>query len=482
MRWFTTIADYRVPKPLVLPLVLLALLTGLGFLNPCAPDVDLNLNSLVGSMPRLTPQWTPDGESIVFTFGQPYPREFFYFGGESREVAILGQTYIAGADGSSLRLLSAGSGTLEEQDFSPDVSPDGDWVVSSTSWHDDDPTDLGCPSWRGHNFEIETVEIDGSGRKRLTTHHMPDFAPAWSPDGTAIAFARQSRALDCRSTDPLEPIYSRELGIYSIAPDGSDLRMLANFGGHSLVGFSYGGGPVWAPDGTSLVFVAVGSAPGEDVQDRLYRVNADGTGLRLLYASQLGETGWYGGIWGTPAWSPDGSRIAFVARRFANAERTATEEKGPQPSELVVMEADGSGLRPIMAIDPLILERHPGSISDAQVLNLRLEWSGDGTAILLSLGGTVAVIGTDGEIHARVRGVFGSWSPDNARIAISTVTAQGRITWQDGEDGGIVLFTVARDGTDRRVLVREKLEPRRDPYLSAENPRPPKPKPWYQFW
>ena len=87
---------------------------------------------------------------------------------------------------------------------------------------------------------------------------------------------------------------------------------------------------------------------------------------------------------------------------------------------------------PIMAIDPLILERHPGSISDAQVLNLRLEWSGDGTAILLSLGGTVAVIGTDGEIHARVRGVFGSWSPDNARIAISTVTAQGRITWQDG--------------------------------------------------
>ena len=70
--------------------------------------------------------------------------------------------------------------------------------------------------------------------------------------------------------------------------------------------------PAWSPDGRRIAFPSSG----------IRVVNADGSGLRRL--TREGR--------GTPAWSPDGRRIAFVSRRDGNL-------------EIYVMNADGSGQR-----------------------------------------------------------------------------------------------------------------------------------------
>ena len=88
-------------------------------------------------------------------------------------------------------------------------------------------------------------------------------------------------------------------------------------------------------------------------------------------------------------------------------------------------------------------------------------------------GDAVFLVGADGSgvrahIEDNAGATFGSWSPDNSRIAVLSVTLPRR-------DETVVLSTVAPDGTDRRVLVRFREE-----QLVAESPSPKRP--WYRLW
>ena len=124
---------------------------------------------------------------------------------------------------------------------------------------------------------IETVRMDGSGRRRLT--RSGGYAnPAWSPDGRRLAFARQDA--------------TGRWGICVTKADGSGLRVIRHFAASD----SY---PTWSPDGTRLAFVRelrFGHA--------LYVVNVDGSGLRRLTPSSVDAI--------EPTWSPRGDRLAFA--------------------------------------------------------------------------------------------------------------------------------------------------------------------------
>ena len=63
------------------------------------------------------------------------------------------------------------------------------------------------------NFEIYVVNADGSGLTRLTSDSADDFSPAWSPDGSRIAFASD------RDGNP---------DVYVINTDGSGITRLTN--------------------------------------------------------------------------------------------------------------------------------------------------------------------------------------------------------------------------------------------------------------
>lgn len=86
---------------------------------------------------------------------------------------------------------------------------------------------------RDGNFEIYSMNPDGSGLTRLTSNGTTDAQPAWSPEGTKVAFTS------------FGPGYPQ---IWVMNADGTgSTRLTDNFpGGDSA--------PAWSPGGTQIVF------------------------------------------------------------------------------------------------------------------------------------------------------------------------------------------------------------------------------------
>ena len=122
----------------------------------------------------------------------------------------------------------------------------------------------------------------------------------WSPDGRHIAFTAVTRL----GQGELISFYRSAL--YVVSPDGSDLQLLSARPGTQL------GSIAWSPDSRLLAFAGVaggsrvpaaGLAQGLPEED-VFVIRADGTGETNVTNSADDETG--------QAWSPDGSRLAFI--------------------------------------------------------------------------------------------------------------------------------------------------------------------------
>jgi TolB protein len=127
------------------------------------------------------------------------------------------------------------------------------------------------------NSDIWVMNPDGSGQTNLTNHPTDDFDPAWSRDGSQLAFASD------RDRTPQD----QNSHIYVMDADGSNVRRLTFSG-------SLNRAPTWSPDGSQLAFQ---SSP---LGDTVEIINADGSGRHAPGASG-----------GRPAWSPDGEPIAW---------------------------------------------------------------------------------------------------------------------------------------------------------------------------
>jgi Tol biopolymer transport system component len=184
-------------------------------------------------------------------------------------------------------------------------------------------------SQRDGHSEIYVMNADGSNQHRITPLEadIENTQPAWSPDGRMIAFVRYQGTPDASvSVEPSE--------LTVIAPDGSNRRGLGVSGGQ----------PSWAPDNRHIAYVTVSG-------DLLVLDITTNAAPRLVVPAGDNRT-----INERPAFSPDGTRIAFS--RLENG-----------VAQLYVVNADGSGMHRVVKTD-----------TDA----LGPAWSPDGTTLVYS--------------------------------------------------------------------------------------------------
>jgi hypothetical protein len=160
------------------------------------------------------------------------------------------------ADGSEQTALTPESNYSD--DMSPAWSPDGSRIAFSST--------------RASGWNLWLVNADGTGLHSLGAPSAGD--PAWSPDGTQLAYSGQS-------------------GIGVVNADGSNPHFISGPGGSPS-------SPSWSPDGSHIVFSRNNSEgfPGE-----LYVAAPDGSGETQLTSSGFRNA--------QPQWSPDGTKIAF---------------------------------------------------------------------------------------------------------------------------------------------------------------------------
>jgi hypothetical protein len=141
---------------------------------------------------------------------------------------------------------------------------------------------------RDGNWEIYSMNSDGTGQTNLTNNSASDTDPAWSRDGTKIAFTSS------RNNVP---------HLFVMDADGSNVTEVT-FGG------SWQSNPTWSPDGTQIAF-----ADSPDTSVYIAKINSDGTGFKGLTSVP-----YFTGD-GDPAWSPDGEPIAFARGSEYESER-----------------------------------------------------------------------------------------------------------------------------------------------------------------
>jgi len=244
--------------------------------------------------------WSPDGTKLAFVSNRDGDWEVYVMNADGTGQANLTNISSTLPDlperVPSYWDLEAGRDVASIPQPSPFVAEDG-----APAWSPDG-TRIAFQSNRDLNYEIYVMNADGTGQTRLTDNYpTPDWSPAWLPDGSRIAFVRD---------EDFGPERRGNLEIYVVNADGTgQTRLTSNYAND--------GAPAWSPDGTKIAFES-----NRDGNWEIYVMNADGTGQTRLTNNSAGD-------W-SPAWSPDGTRMAFVSSRDGNL-------------EIYVMNADGTG-------------------------------------------------------------------------------------------------------------------------------------------
>jgi len=183
---------------------------------------------------------------------------------------------------------------------------------------------------------IKDNKIELRNVNRLTTHPEADWEPAWSPDGSQIAFTTNHEDVDGDGY--------RDISVYIMNADGRDPRRLTP-------NIQLAKSPYWCAN-NKIIFTYVDSG-----FMGVASINPDGTGYVPLF-SELGgpET-----PWAYPSCSPDGSKIAFGTNQDGNW-------------EIYTMNANGSELErltnhPAIDVQPVFLPDGSGIIFTSDKAN-----------------------------------------------------------------------------------------------------------------
>ncbi len=275
------------------------------------------------------------------------------------------QIVIVEGNGENRRQLTDG----EDNNGMPDISPDGALVVYVSQV-------------RGKGTVIRVISMDGTYRKRLTRAGAgkTSFAPAWSPDGTKIAYTHGT----CRTKQQPCPV-----NIWVMDADGSNKKRLT--GGDAADVY-----PTWSPDGKKIAFFS----HRDGGLGQIWVMDAETGGqLERLTTAYYDETLKANIEQKVPAWSPDGNYIAY----WQGVEMNDRRPTGEVPRDVWIMNADGSNQRLLVSGDD------PKWSPDSRTVIFPINRPSERNGLPLGIG-AIDADGSNRRVLLYTNGYFGSAS------------------------------------------------------------------------
>ncbi len=273
----------------------------------------------------------------------------------------------------------------ETELWDPVISPDGTKVAYVA--YDDQ-----------HIQQVFVINVDGTGKTKLTDDAFKKWGLAWGPDKIAyVSFGK----------DGLEKIFV-------VDPDGTENKQLIldnTRQGNSFERPAWAA-PSWSPDGEFLMYTSLD----EMTNPKMYIVNADGTGKRLVFNDTFKQ-------W-SPAISPDGKSIVYVSYNDRLREELFIVD---------IVDAAGTGRRQLTFDE--IKKNNP-------------VWGPDGTITyvsyedLTSSAEKIFAINTDGTSRRLFTGsdyrqISPAFSSDGKKFSYAAIDSSGTVRIAVGDVAGI---------------------------------------------
>ena len=412
------------------------------------------------SVRRLTrtgfqPTWFPDGTRIAYnSIAMPNPA--------SRGPGVAELWVVDAAGGEPRRVFA-------QDAAQPRVSPHG---LRIAYWGM--PLDEGKTTFSSANRDVWTIAADGSAPVRVTTDAATDWNPVWSPDGTWLYYLSDRRgsmnlwriAIDeatgaTRGEPQALTAPATHIRHFSLSADGSigtfATLMVTNNLAKAAFDPKAGAvtGPVEALTSGPRDFQFVDIAPnGREAvlqtsfrgQEDLYLLAADGSGLRNLTNDQPRDR--------APQWSPNGRQLFFYSDRGGDYELWSIDRDGGSLQQLT--KSGGQRYYPVPSPDGLRvavanitawkvftydvsdfskpLEELPDLPESLRSgVFVLLDWSPDGQWLTGTAGGATWVYSFGSRTYARIGPPVGTqFLPDSRRLL---GVRQGRLAVIDVASG-----------------------------------------------
>lgn len=281
------------------------------------------------------------------------------------------EIYTINEDGSGLKRLT----NSKNDDLKPQWSPDGQRIMYLSK--------------KGKAMAIRVMNDDGSGQVELARNCVADYLPLWSPDSTKVLFMmkNKSKTIICR-----------------VDTDGKNLIRLTERDAEGTC-------PSWSADGQKILCLEKYKR-----KKYIYMMNSDGT--ERVKVTKNDDS------YREAVWSPDNSKIGYLSTKMTIAgsynQITVMDSNGANETKI----AEATRLRESIDYQDGFSWSPDGKmLSFTKVADVDARVSESGTVTFEYFYGTY-LVGTDGNDYDRQLGKTGAkpmlpgWSPDSSRVAV----------------------------------------------------------------